>query len=209
MGAKERREREKAANRQRILDTARDLLVDEGYEGVTMRRLAERIEYSPTAIYQHFADKQALLTELSVCDFKAFTDRFELVPRDLPPLAKLTALGRAYVRFAQEHPAQYRHLFMTKREISDEAHAAKPDEDAYTLLCGAVDAAIATGDIHPGWASKRDFVAQTLWASLHGVVALAMTMPKKNSDIPDVGVEPLAEIAMQVLVAGLQAPPAP
>jgi AcrR family transcriptional regulator len=206
MGVKERREREKAATRQMILDSARDLLVDEGYEGVTMRRLAERIEYSPTAIYQHFADKDALLTELSVCDFKAFTDRFDLVPRDLPPLLRLSALGRAYIQFAKEHPAQYRHLFMTQRELSDEALAAKPEEDAYDLLLSTVDDAIAGGDIHGSWKERRHFVAQTLWTSLHGVVALSMTMPKKKQGVPELPIEELAEVAMGVLVAGLQRP---
>ena len=51
----------------------------------------------------------------------------------MTPLQRLFALGRAYVRFAQEHPAQYRHLFMTKREVSEEAMAAKPDEDVIVV----------------------------------------------------------------------------
>jgi AcrR family transcriptional regulator len=74
VGVKERREREKQATRQLILDAARELLVEGGAEALTMRALAERIEYSATAIYAHFADKEALVTELSVCDFQAFTE---------------------------------------------------------------------------------------------------------------------------------------
>lgn len=205
MGAKERREREKAATRQLILDSARDLLVAEGVDGVTMRRLGERIEYSPTAIYAHFADKEALLTELSVCDFRAFTDRFGLVPRELPPLQRLRGLGRAYVRFAAEHPAQYRHLFMTKREVSDAALAAKPEEDAYDLLCATVAACVESGDIHPSWADRKEHAAQILWAALHGIVTLQMTMPRKT-DLTLLPVGDLAEAAMDVLVAGLQSP---
>jgi len=60
MGVKERREREKTETREIILDAARELFLAEGYEGVSMRKVAEKIEYSPTAIYIHFKDKDDL-----------------------------------------------------------------------------------------------------------------------------------------------------
>ena len=59
MGVKERREREKSETRDKILDAARELFVTEGYEGVSMRKVAQKIEYSPTAIYVHFPDKSS------------------------------------------------------------------------------------------------------------------------------------------------------
>ncbi len=65
MGVKERREREKSETRDKILDAARELFVTEGYEGVSMRKVAEKIEYSPTAIYVHFADKNELFHEFA------------------------------------------------------------------------------------------------------------------------------------------------
>ena len=71
MGIKERREREKAEIREKILDAARDLFVSEGYEAVSMRKIADRIEYSPTAIYLHFKDKEAVMRELCDLDFLA------------------------------------------------------------------------------------------------------------------------------------------
>ena len=64
MGVRERRDREREEIRTRILDAARELFATEGYEAVTMRRIADRIEYSATAIYFHFRDKEALLQEL-------------------------------------------------------------------------------------------------------------------------------------------------
>ena len=60
MGTKDRRARQRLNLRQQILDAARDILVREGYDGLSMRRVADRIDYSPTAIYLHFKDKQAL-----------------------------------------------------------------------------------------------------------------------------------------------------
>jgi AcrR family transcriptional regulator len=69
MGTKERREREKDQTRTAILDAARELFVSLGYEGVSMRAIAEKIEYSPTVIYNYFRDKEALISELCQSDF--------------------------------------------------------------------------------------------------------------------------------------------
>src|SRR5688572_10720436 len=113
MGTTERREREKQELRTKILDAARELFVQEGYEAVTMRRIAERIEYSPTAIYLHFKDKDSLLRELCEADFLKLAE--ELVARELPedPVARLRGAALGYVEFARRYPNHYRLMFMT------------------------------------------------------------------------------------------------
>ena len=198
MGTKERRERERAATHQLILDAAREIFVNEGDDGLTMRRLAEAIEYSPTAIYNHFEDKESILNELSICDFAAFTAQFELVPKDAPPLERLRMLGHAYVLFAQQHPAQYRHLFCTPRTISPEALAAKPQEDAYEILLATVNEAIASGAFRESL--DPDVTAQILWSALHGIITLHMFLPK-DGGVDLKPLEVLAEEAMDRLVA--------
>src|SRR5215212_10572320 len=70
MGVKERRDRQREDVRTKIMDAARDLFVSEGYDAVSMRKIAEAIEYSPTAIYVHFTDKAALMQELCAHDFQ-------------------------------------------------------------------------------------------------------------------------------------------
>lgn len=205
MGSKERREREKQETRQRILDAARDLFVESGYEAVTMRKIAERIEYSPTAIYVHFADKDALMRELSICDFLAFTTAFLAVPPSEDPIERLRSLGRALVSFAMEHKNQYRLLFMTERPEPDaEVLAAKPQVDAYHLLIAAVSSAREAGRIHEGWAI--DVVAQTLWGSLHGLVALHLVMPARGR-VPLLPLGELTDNAMTLLVDGFSRKP--
>jgi AcrR family transcriptional regulator len=203
LGTKERRERERAATHQLILDAAREIFVNEGDDGVTMRRLAEAIEYSPTAIYNHFEDRDAILTELSICDFAAFTQQFDLVPKDAPPLDRLRMLGRAYVMFAQEHPAQYRHLFCTTRTISPEALAAKPQEDAYEMLLSTVKEAIASGAYDPS--HDPEVTAQILWSALHGIITLHMFLPK-GGGVDLKPLELLVEEAMDRLQAGFAQP---
>ena len=64
MGVKERREREKESLRQDILDVAREMFATEGYESVSMRKIADKIEYSPTTIYLYFKDKNELFYAL-------------------------------------------------------------------------------------------------------------------------------------------------
>ena len=75
----ERRERERGETRRKILDAARRMFVQQGYEGTTMRAIAAKIGYTPTAIYHHFKDKDALVAELSALDFRALTQALQRV----------------------------------------------------------------------------------------------------------------------------------
>src|SRR4051812_39704213 len=113
MGSSQRREREKQEMRALILDAARDLFAEQGIESVTMRKIAERIEYSPTAIYFHFADKEALVREMCAEDFLTFGAQFAKSAAIEDPIERLRAAGRAYVQFGLTHPNHYRVMFMT------------------------------------------------------------------------------------------------
>ncbi|HZH04283.1 MAG TPA: helix-turn-helix domain-containing protein, partial [Myxococcaceae bacterium] len=89
MGSKERRDREREELRKKILDAARELFARDGYEAVTMRKLAQKIEYSPTALYLHFKDKVALMRELCATDFLQFAKVFNRVARHPDPVVRL------------------------------------------------------------------------------------------------------------------------
>src|SRR6185369_13375110 len=113
MGSLERRSRERADTRQRILDAAREMFVRRGYEATTMRAIAERIRYTPTAIYHHFRNKEALLIELTSQDFRALAQAFQRIRTVADPVERLRAIGEAYVEFGLAHPMHYRLMFMT------------------------------------------------------------------------------------------------
>ena len=113
MGTTERREREKERVRGRILDAARELFARDGYDAVTMRKIAEAVEYSPTAIYLHFKDKESLVRELCIADFDSLARSFQRIAREPDPLERLRRAGLAYADFAVEHPNHYRLMFMT------------------------------------------------------------------------------------------------
>lgn len=177
MGINERREREREEVRGRILDAARELFARDGYEAVTMRKIAEAIEYSPTAIYLHFKDKESLVRELCLSDFDALAKAFQRIAREPDPLERLRKVGLAYADFALEHPNHYRLMFMTPHPEAgkDEAETAKrkgnPEADAYAFLLATVAEAIEKGMLRPDLKDPH-LVAQAAWAGVHGVVSL-------------------------------------
>jgi AcrR family transcriptional regulator len=171
----DRRDRERADVRQKILDAAREAFVRDGYDAVSMRQIADRIEYSATAIYHHFADKEALFRELCARDFLALGQRFAAIARVADPIERVRQLGHAYVDFGLEHPQHYRLMFMTPSPVvRDEISGPQkgdPDEDAYALLRLTVAEGIAQGRFRPEL-TNADQLAQTLWAGTHGIVSL-------------------------------------
>src|SRR4051794_1037698 len=173
MGTQERRERERQELRTKILDAARELFVSEGYEAVTMRKIADKIEYSATAIYQHFADKDALMAELCHHDFRSFAAHFGRAAAVEDPIERLCASGRAYFDFAVEYPQHYRFMFMAARPqvAPEEGERNDPAENAYAFLFATVKEAIEKGHFRPE-VSNADAASQTIWAAVHGVAAL-------------------------------------
>lgn len=203
MGPRERREREREEIRTRILDAARELFVSEGVDAVTMRRIADRIEYSPTAIYFHFRDKEALLAELCDCDFRAFAHGFNLIAQIPDPLERLRAAGRAYVEFGLNNPSHYRLMFMTPKTTEPASTIAKgnPEEDAYAFLKGIVAELMAKGRFRDDL-TDTDLAAQVIWSGVHGLVSLEIAKCKDEwVDWRPVGAR--AEIVIDMIVRGL------
>ena len=175
MGSRERREREKTELREKILDAARRLFATEGIEATTMRRIATAIEYSPTAIYLYFPDKDALLRELCAVDFAQLSSRFFALLQEKDPLERLKKAGRAYARFADEHPHAFRLMFMQPSKVRDDLeHSGEPATDAYAFLLATVQACIEERKLKPEL-TDAELVAQTMWIGIHGVMALHVT----------------------------------
>lgn len=182
MGSQERRSRERIETREKILDAAREMFVRRGYEATTMRAIAERIEYTPTAIYHHFRNKQALLTELCNIDFRALSAAFQRIGRIEDPIERIRRTGQAYVEFALEHPMQYQLLFMTQHpeEVAKDMAMDDPGESAYAFLREGCAAAVASGRLRPEYRDAEE-LAQIAWASLHGLLALHIVKRKHGN----------------------------
>jgi AcrR family transcriptional regulator len=182
MGVLERREREKQELRQQILETARTMFATQGYEAVTMRKIAEAIEYSPTAIYLYFKDKEQLINELCQMDFRTLAHEFQAIALIANPIERLRKTGLSYVEFGLGHPNHYRLMFMTPHpKTPPEAELAKgnPEEDAYAFLKVIVKQCIDAGRFRERFRDV-DAVAQILWAGMHGIVSLQVAKGEEN-----------------------------
>ena len=183
MGVLERREREKQELREQILDAARTLFARDGYEAVTMRAIAEAIEYSPTALYLYFKDKDDLLRELCVQDFRHLAHHFQTIAAIPDPVEKLRLTGRAYLEFGLAYPNHYRLMFMTRKPVQHdegmESMKGNPEEDAYAFLRTIVLDCIAQGKFRKDL-SDPDAVAQVLWVGVHGLVSLHIVMCEEH-----------------------------
>jgi AcrR family transcriptional regulator len=173
MGLTERREREKIALRQEILEAATELFAQEGYESVSMRKIAEKIEYSPTTIYLYFQDKEELIEEICEQTFARLAKKLQKVtaaPGD--PVEKLKAGLRCYVEFGLKYADQYRVTLMTPHHHCDEKMkdelAGTHGGEAFDYLIQAVASCIEAGRFR-----ETDVMAasQALWVTIHGLTA--------------------------------------
>lgn len=178
MGPIERKERERLELRGKILDAARLLFVEQGYEAVTMRTIAQAVEYSPRTLYLHFKDKDELIRELCTEDFRVLGEAFAKFMAIEDPLDRLRASGLAYAEFAQSFPNHYRLMFMTSNPVHEDPSSVEwhgnPEADAYAFVRACAAEAQAKGLLRPGW-EDPDLAAQVIWGALHGVVALHLT----------------------------------
>jgi len=207
LGPRERREREREEIRTKILDAARELFVREGYEAVTMRRIADRIEYSPTAIYFHFRDKETLLREICDADFLTLAQQITAAAEIADPIERLKATGLAYFRFGVDYPNHYQLMFMTPHPPLGDEHEIErgnPEQDAYAFLRAIVVQAIAEKRFRAEL-TDADLVAQTMWSGVHGVVSLHIA--KCNDDWVDWrALDDRAHLMIDTLVNGLTKP---
>src|SRR5262245_49141578 len=117
MGIKERQERDREAVRRAILDAARDLFVAEGYQNVSIRKVAERIEYSPAAIYGYFASKDDLFCALAEAGFRLRSTAVGFSQNEkLDPIERVRAIFWRLYEFSREHP-QYFWLMFVDRSV--------------------------------------------------------------------------------------------
>src|SRR5437016_9460690 len=117
MGIKERQERDREAVRRAILDAARDLFVSEGYANVSMRKIAERIEYSPASIYSYFPSKDDIFFELAEEGFRLLGNPAHPGRADaatLPPLDRVRVTFWRLYEFSRDYPQYFALMFVDR-----------------------------------------------------------------------------------------------
>ncbi|XXJ21628.1 TetR/AcrR family transcriptional regulator [Desulfovibrio caledoniensis] len=174
MTTENRRERDRQKMRRRILDAARQLFVKEGFDNVSLRRIASRIEYSPAALYRYFRNKKEILSALREEGFVRFVERQERTRKRYPdPLERLRAGAREYIGFALSEPDHYHLMFSTScGQVDLDGEWAASSLRSFHMFRDLVVECAATGrfgDVEP------DILVFTLWGQLHGLVHLIST----------------------------------
>jgi AcrR family transcriptional regulator len=156
--------------RERLVEVATHLFARHGYEGVTLRAISEELGCSPMTPYRYFRGKDEIFAAVRSAAYSDFAAAQEAARASSPdPSAQLTALGRAYIRFALERPDAYRLMFELGQPDPDGYPELRDAElRAWAPLRGGVGAAVAAGAL----AGDPDEIAHVFWGGVHGVVSL-------------------------------------
>jgi AcrR family transcriptional regulator len=174
MGVKERKERDKAEMRDMILQSAHKLFIDRGFEEVSIRNIAEAIEYSPATIYLYFKDKNEIFYALHNEAFKKFNAVMgEELATIADPFERLIGMGEMYIQFAMEHPKYYEIMFIMdapmdcfeNREEWEEGNKALGGLEQLLVACQAT-----------GRFKDQDprVLAFSIWSYMHGMCSLSL-----------------------------------
>ena len=201
MGTKERRTREKEQLRRQILSAARELFVNQGYENVSMRKIANKIEYSPTTIYLYFKDKADLLDSVCKETLLSLLNTLELLKRDKSdPIEVLRKSGKAYVEFGLKYPQDYKLTFVVRPQFQKGLGLGEGSvgERVFNYLRATVSECIRQEAFRQ---VDVEITGQALWSAVHGVTLLLIDFP----DFPWTEKDKLIDTVINTMIEGLRA----
>ena len=201
MGVKERRAREKEQLRQQILSAARELFVNEGYENVSMRKIASKIEYSPTTIYLYFKDKADLLDSVCKETLLNLLDTLERLKSDISdPVETLRKSGRAYIEFGLKYPQDYKLTFVVRPQFQEGLglQEGSVGEKVFNYLHEMVSECVRQQVFRH---VDVETTGQVMWSAVHGVTLLLIDFP----DFPWTEKDKLIDTVIQTTIDGLKA----
>lgn len=202
MGIKERRERDQENLRQKILDAASEMFANDGYESVSMRKIADKIEYSPTTIYLYFKDKNDLLNQICEETFANLIKDWQKIGNKTDdPLMSLQKSMHAYVEFGLKHPNHYEVTFVNPiaEHLGKEKHPFEGSmgQKAFENLANLVAKCMEAKQIR-----KADVAttSQLIWAMGHGIVSLL----NSHKSFPFVSKKALIEGSIEMIFNGIK-----
>ncbi|MGW3585127.1 TetR/AcrR family transcriptional regulator [Streptomyces rubiginosohelvolus] len=190
MSVQERKERERASRERLIVATARELAEQQGWDAVTTRRLAERIEYSQPVLYSHFRGKREIIGAVALEGAAEMAAALRAATSDADGRrARVAALAHAYLEFAQRNPAVYDALFQLDGGLAfAQEDTPEPLKDAFAALLETLGEVAGEG-VHPA------LFTELFWSALHGLATLTRAgrlLPEGAEERLDLLVERLA-----------------
>jgi len=175
------KERMKARHREEVralmLAASREIVLAEGIDALTIRRVAKAIGYCGGSIYSYFDSREAIAMELVHEGFDRLGEFMTRAQHVVDPVERLQAIGAAYLMFAEQEPASFRLIFMNQAKLSDalmhEAHE-RHGKRIYEFLVSAVRELLESRNVT---SVDPEEIAQLSWCTIHGVATLRITMP--------------------------------
>jgi AcrR family transcriptional regulator len=201
MGIRERHERERESVRRAILEAARDLFISDGYKNVSMRKIADRIEYSPAAIYGYFPSKDDIFFALAEEGFQLLHDTAAAVPVSDDPVACLKSRLWAFYQFSKQHPEHFALMFLDRSVPRIRAHYVnfrhmhELKEEVAALVQRCIDTGAFPGAVEPRAAFR------VLGAALAGAASAGLCRRLAPGEDPD----RLAHDVIELMIAGFRA----
>jgi len=175
MGISERKEKQKQEIRKAILDASMKLFVEQGYENVSIRKIADLIEYSPTTVYLYFKDKNEILFQLHEIGFHKMAEYNAELWTIKNPLVRLRKMGEFYMKFGLENPAFYDLMFILNAPMEAlqvvEKCEWKSGDQALGKLKETIQECMDKDMIEKG---DVDAILMAFWSLVHGMVSLAI-----------------------------------
>lgn len=176
MGVKERKERDKLEMRDKILQSAHKLFLEKGFDQISLRSIAESIEYSPATIYLYFKDKNEIFHALHQQGFGMLNQAFQSLTLIASPFDRLREMGKAYIQFATTNPEVYELLFIRTEPME---HLATCMDDQWTEGDRAFDVLLHTvkGCQEQGYFVGLDTqnMSMLIWSFIHGLCSLGIS----------------------------------
>jgi len=190
MGIAERKEKQKIEIRKRILEASMQLFVEEGFSNVSIRRIADIIEYSPTTIYLYFKDKDEIFFNLHEIGFQKMVEMNRELDGIQNPLLRLRKMGENYIRFGMENPEYYDLMFIQREPMKKLTEMGCEWENGDAALTRLRNTLIEA--MEKGYIAQTDPIALSLsvWSMVHGLVSLATRerleklVPEKEMILP-------------------------
>ena len=197
-----RRDRRRLATRVEILSAARELLLEVGPEGLSLRQVARRADFSPAALYTYFPNKDSLIASLFGESFERLDAYLRRVPADLPPDRRVIELGLAYMEFAHDNPMDLRCMMLSTSLDLPPSSGKALGLSAARLIGETFRQGVQEGVFKPDGLCSAPEMAFGAWALVHGMVSVA------GIDLTEVAGEVSADPrrVLETYVALLKAP---
>jgi AcrR family transcriptional regulator len=198
MGTKERHQRERDRTREAILTAARDLFVTEGYRNVSMRKIAERIEYSPAAIYSYFPSKDDIFFALTEEGFRLLAERLTSGKSTADPVGRLRRGLWAFYEFSKTHPEYFELMFVDRSvpSLTQDFQRFEFFQETTAQAEADIAACVAGGDFAAG--VNPAAALHVLWVGMLGAATIGLAQRLAPGEDPDA----LAHDLLETMLAG-------